>query len=100
MTIRNRKLLDLAHEAPCMLKLAPATCGQFPSIPCHSDMQRHDRGVGHKSHDCMAVPGCPDCHTLFTRKLGRDQYEQIWLSAFEEYIVWLWENNLIQVTRR
>jgi hypothetical protein len=97
LTYRNRALLDICHEAPCMLELSP-TCGNFKSVPCHSDMLRHGRGQGHKSHDCMAVPGCPDCHALFTRQhLGREGYEQKWLLAFERYILWLWENMKVRL---
>ena len=71
---RNRALLDIAHEAPCMLLLGAEGCGNHPSVPCHSDAQRHGRGAGCKSHDCFAVPGCPACHTAFTRaNLGREE---------------------------
>lgn len=98
MTYRNRKLLDLAHEAPCFLRLAPYGCGADKSVPCHSDMLRHSRGVGHKSDDCLAVPGCPACHELFTRKnLGREGYDEVWQTAFERYTVWIWENSKVKV---
>ena len=99
MTYRNRTLLNLAHEAPCMLQLGVAGCSTNPSVPCHSDMLRHGRGAGHKSADCFAVPGCPACHAAFNRKnLGRDVgYEMAWLKAFERYTVWLWENDKIRV---
>lgn len=97
MTHRNRRLLDISHEAPCMLQLAPG-CGEFPSVPCHSDMLRHGRGVGHKSHDCFAVPGCPACHAVFTRAhLGQDGYEAAWVAAIERYQVWIWENGKVRV---
>ncbi len=98
MTHRNRKLLNLAHEAPCMLRLGAAGCGNDLSVPCHSDMLRHGRGVGHKSHDCLAVPGCPPCHAAFTRAaLGASLYLDAWLMAFERYQVWLWENDKVRV---
>ena len=95
---RNRKLLDLAHNAPCFLQIATIGCGEFPSVPCHSDMQRHGRGVGHKSGDEFAVPGCPKCHTLFTREhLGRDGYEWKWQIAHDRYLSWLFTNNKLEV---
>ena len=97
MTFRSRKLLDIAHDAPCMLLLLANGCGANASVPCHSDALRHGRGVGHKSHDCYAVPGCPACHAVFTRKhLGRDGYEAAWIAAFERYIVWLFENERLR----
>lgn len=61
-------------------------------------MQRHGRGVGHKSHDCLAVAGCPACHAAFTRsRLGREEYERVWERAFANYQVWLWENAKVKV---
>ena len=98
MTYRNRRLLNLAWEAPCFLRLGVPGCGQHPSVPVHSDMQRHGRGVGHKSHDLFAVSGCPACHAAFTRaNLGREGYEAAWLAAFERYLVWLWTNEKVRV---
>jgi len=97
-TYRNRKLLDIAHDAPCMLQLGVKGCGTYPSVPCHSDMLKHGRGVGHKSHDCFAVPGCPACHRHFTREyLGRGGYETEWLAAYERYLLWLWETGRVVV---
>lgn len=98
MTIRDRKLLDIAHGCQCFLKLGARGCGEHPSVPCHSDMLRHGRGAGHKSHDVFAVPGCPGCHAIFTRAhLGREGYEDAWLAAYERYQVWLWENGKVKV---
>jgi hypothetical protein len=96
---RDRRLLDVAHEAPCMLQLGVEGCGNNLSVPCHSDMQRHGRGVGNKSHDCLAVPGCPACHAVFTRShQGQAGYEQTWLCALERYLVWLWKNKRVRVS--
>lgn len=98
MTHRNRKLLDIAHGAPCMLLLGVADCGAYPSVPVHSDMLRHGRGNGHKSHDCMAIAGCPACHAAFTRwNLGREGYDTAWRNAYERYQIWLWENGMVTV---
>ncbi len=97
MTHRSRKLLDVAHEAPCFLVLSP-TCGNHPSVPCHSDQLSDGRGVGHKSHDCLAIPGCPDCHALFTREhMGKQAYQYVHARALKEYLVWLWQNNKVKV---
>lgn len=95
MTVRNRALLDLAHDAPCFLKLGPCS-GQV--VPCHSDQLGDGRGVGHKSHDPLAVPGCVACHARFTRQyLGRSAYSEIHARALKEYIVWLWQNDKLKV---
>lgn len=94
----NRKLLDLAHEAPCMLQLSVPGCGGYASVPCHSDMLRHSRGFSSKTHDFLAVAGCPACHAAFTRaRLGRDGYEQAWQLGLERYLHWLWTNGKLKV---
>lgn len=98
MTHRCRPLLDLTHEAPCMLLLGADGCGNFPSVPCHSDALEHGRGCGHKSHDCLAPPGCPACHAIFTRKhLGHDGYLLAHASALARWVVWLWENRKVKL---
>lgn len=98
VTYRNRRLLDISHEAPCFLLLGVPGCGTNPSVAVHSDMLRHGRGAGHKSSDALAVAGCPACHAAFTREnLGRDGYEWAWMQAHERYTVWLWENERIKV---
>ena len=95
---RDRRLLDVAHDAPCMLLLGVKGCGNHSSVPCHSDAQRHGRGAGCKSHDCYAVPGCPACHAAFTREhLGRDGYEAAWVKAVERYLLWLWRAGKVRV---
>ena len=81
-----------------MLLLGEPECGVHPSVPCHSDMLRHGRGVGHKSEDVFAVAGCPACHAQFRREvLGREGYEDAWLAAFERYQVWLWTVGKVRV---
>jgi hypothetical protein len=93
MTHRSRKLLDVARDAPCMLRLV--TCeGQVTAA--HSDQLEDGRGYSHKSHDCLAIPACMACHAWFTRKnLGREEYERVHSRAFKKYQVWLWENGYI-----
>lgn len=83
-----------------MLLLAKQGCGANQSVPCHSDMLRHGRGCGHKSHAMFAVAGCPACHAEFTRgKLGRELYEHEWLIAHEKYLQYLWDSELIGVMK-
>ena len=94
----DRKLLNIAHAAPCFLQLGVPGCGNHPSVPCHSDLLRHGRGVGHKSKSIFAVAGCPACHAAFTRgNLGREGYEAAWLAAHERYLVWLFEQGKLTV---
>ena len=102
MTYRNRKLLDLAHDAPCFLMISgKCTSAGFVSgecVPCHSDQQIDGRGTGHKSHDCLAIPGCVNCHEKFTMAvLGRTVYEHVHNNSLKRYLVWLWENEKVRV---
>jgi len=97
---RDRRLLDLAHEAPCMLQLDAPGCGNDASVPCHSDMLAHGRGMSLKSHDCFAVPGCPPCHAQFERHiLGRAGYEAAWLEGHQRWLVYLFLNKLVGVLK-
>lgn len=97
MTFRSRRLLDVTHEAPCMLNIA-IPCGNDPSVAVHSDLLRHGRGVGHKSGDQFAISACPNCHARFTRAfLGKGQYEIVWQEAYERYVTWVWENGKVKV---
>jgi hypothetical protein len=101
MTYRNRALLDLCHEAPCLLLPGQHECLGGPSEPAHSDMIRHGRGEHHKSHDCFAVPGCHNAHLAFNRaNLGKDGYHAAWTEAMERYILWLWVSDGIRITER
>lgn len=99
MTFRSRKLLDLAHEAPCMLQIE-GVCqnGLNPSVPAHSNSQRHGRGVGHKSADCFVVAACTACHSwLDTGGATRSDKQERFLQALERYWLWLWENEKVTV---
>lgn len=98
MTYRNRALLDLCHEAPCLLLPGQHECLGPPSEPCHSDMIRHGRGEHHKSHDCFAPPGCHNAHLAFTRSnLGKEGYFQAWVEAMERYILWQWVTGKVRL---
>ena len=99
---RDRKLLDLCHEAPCMLQIA-GVCGAggHASVPCHSNRQRHGRGRNHKSHDCFAVPGCPPCHQwLDEGKSDRETKDVMFERARDRWEVYRWRAGLVQVSSK
>lgn len=82
-----------------MLQLGVIGCGVYPSVAVHSDALEHGRGAGSKSHDCLAVAGCPACHASFTREnLGRDGYMEAWAAAMARWLVWLWTNEKVRVS--
>jgi hypothetical protein len=97
---RDRKLLDLAHYAPCMFRI-PGVCrsGVNPSVPCHSNLQRHGRGKDNKSHDCYAPAGCPECHYwLDFGKASREEKELAFLAAFERWILFIFRHGWVKTT--
>lgn len=93
---RNRKLLDLAHhlnDCPLCNRYSPEGLE-----PMHSNLQRHGRGLGHKSADHFHAAGCRDCHTkIDSGMLSREEKEAMWLRAFEATLTRYWELGLIVV---
>lgn len=95
---RNRKLLDLCRGEACYL--AFPNCEGFNTVPCHSNMLRHGRGFSYKSHDVYVVPGCPSCHRELDA-LGnytREQKEQVFMSAWERWMLQLFQKEFVDVT--
>lgn len=97
----NPKLLALCRGAPCFLNFPGCTGGEDderPSVPCHSNSQSDGRGVGYKTHDHSAVPGCPSCHyALDCGPYTREQKEETFRNGQRRYWAWLWENQRIKV---
>ena len=99
-TYRNRRLLDIAHEAPCFLQIeGVCQSGLYPSVPAHSNMLRHGRGVGHKSSDAFCVASCPACHSwLDTGGATRSDKQERFMAGLERYWLYLWESGKVKVT--
>lgn len=100
MTYRNRRLLDVAHDAPCMFSIDDVCrSGVNPSVPCHSNQQRHGRGLNHKSADAYAPAGCPECHYWYDygKSATREEKEWAFLLALERWWLWLLENERLVV---
>lgn len=99
MTYRNRKLLDLAHEAPCLAQFPHIHNG--PSVPCHSNQQRHGRGFSHKSDDCFFAACCPEAHDYIDGRKGfwtAEEKAAEWDRAHIATLRWLFENEKVKVT--
>lgn len=60
---RNRRLLDLAENMPCLL-LVPACCNHRTdtTVACHSNMSIHGKAGRRKADDQYSVHGCSACH--------------------------------------
>jgi hypothetical protein len=96
MTYRNRKLLNLAHDCPCLAQF-PHACTEYQGVePAHSDQQIFGRGHGHKSHDFAIAALCHTAH-LMLDTFERDVKQAEWLRAHVRTMEWLWQNEKLKV---
>ena len=102
MTYRNRHLLNLSHDMPCMFKYPHACTGQ--TVPCHSNWQAWGRGTGHKAPDWAFAAGCATANQETAPHIGakmdREQMKTEWLIAYVRTQDWLWSNNYLTVNDR
>ena len=101
MTFRNRRLLDLSHEAPCFASFRHLCSGHLGCEPAHSDSQIYGRGVGHKSADWAVAFMCHNAHRMISAIINppfeREQKQAEWLLAHVRTMNWLWENGKLRV---
>lgn len=97
MNFRNRRLLNLAYELPCTLRIE-GVCEGGRGEPCHSNQARHGKGGGMKAHDCFYAAGCRACHRELDqgRRLTYEEKVEIWQRAFEETLLLLWQRGLLK----
>lgn len=96
MTFRSRKLLNLAHDLPCMARF-PHACSQYSGVePAHSDSQMFGRGHGHKASDWAFAAMCHTAHMMLDT-FSREQKQTEWTLAFADTHEWLWSNELVKV---
>lgn len=97
MSYRDRKLLNLAYEFPCMLGLPG--CEGGAGEPAHSNQHQHGKGGAMKAHDCFHVPACRSCHRELDqgRTMDREMKFAEWNRAYGLYLPRLFEQNLIGV---
>lgn len=98
MNYRDRKLLDLAYQFPCMLQL-PGCEGGDSGEPAHSNQAKHGKGGAMKAHDCFHVPACRACHVQLDQggRLTKEERREAWEAAFWRYLPELWEQGKIGV---
>lgn len=98
MTHRDRRLLDLAHEAPCFADF-PHECYEYLGCdPAHSDSQMFGRGGWHKSSDWAHASMCNTAHKMLD-SMEREEKFFAWLRAFVKTQDYYWENKLIKVVK-
>jgi hypothetical protein len=94
----NRSLLDLCHEAPCYLRFEGCRSGHpdWPSVPCHPESLALGRSFGRRSHDNLAVPGCPACHAIFDAMSGAEHFD-VWVRVFPQWDTDRWRYRKVKV---
>jgi hypothetical protein len=97
-SIENRALLDLCHNRPCFLRFDGCKDGHpdWPSVPCHPKSLALGRGLGRKSHDNLALPGCPACHAVWDAMPGVEHFH-VWCRAFPQWDTYRWRHGLVRV---
>ena len=97
MNYRNRALLDLARDAPCM------GCGKQDgtTVAAHSNWREHGKGMSVKAHDCFVAFLCFVCHAALDqgKEMSRDQRYETWLMAHFKTMLYLWQKELIGVRK-
>lgn len=65
--VRNRKLLDLAHEVyDCQFQTEYCIRHQqYGCVPAHSNHSEHGKGMGQKADDDQHVASCNECHLAY-----------------------------------
>jgi hypothetical protein len=60
---RNRALLDMAQERPCLLQVDGVCNGDTATtVACHSNLSEHGKAGARKADDHYSVWGCMACH--------------------------------------
>lgn len=97
MTHRDRKLLDLARDMPCVM------CGaqDGTTVAAHSNLSEHGKGWSIKADDCMTAWLCYRCHTELDQgnKMDREQKRDFTLTAICKTVQELWRRGLIGVKK-
>ena len=92
---RNRKILALAQDAPCMV------CGVMNGtiVSAHSNQLRDGKGTGIKSHDYRVSYVCHIHHDMIDngKELSREKRINLWEEAHRKTIAWLFNSGHLEV---
>jgi hypothetical protein len=95
MNYRNKKLLEVVREAPCMM------CSMKDGTVCaaHSNQLRDGKGTGIKANDFRIAALCHQCHHMIDNDKSLDKHDRIvaWEEAHRKTIGWLFTNGHIQI---
>lgn len=98
MAYKNRRLLDLAHEMPCMARF-PHRC-QGSVVPCHANGLEWGRGHGHRSDDIFFAACCQAAHDFIDGRAGgwtKEEKRSEWLRAYIETQRFIWTEGKVKV---
>ena len=92
-TIRSDKLLKLAKGQRCVMCLAD----DGTVVAAHSNLQEHDKGMGHKAHDCMTAWLCYSCHAKYDTgtRMNKEEKRDYILTAICRTHIEMWKQGLL-----
>ena len=95
--LRSQALRDLAAKCPKYMFCGQPNDGSI--VACHSNSQRHGKGMGLKAHDVPAYL-CRECHDRLDGRAGsltRHERDCMYLEAAWETELWLLESGHLKV---
>jgi len=95
MNYRNKKLLEIVREAPCMM----CSMEDGTVVAAHSNQLRDGKGTGIKAHDFRIAALCHQCHHMIDNDKSLDKHDRIaaWEEAHRKTIGWLFTNGHLGV---
>ena len=95
MNYRNKKLLEIVREAPCMM----CSIQDGTVVAAHSNQLRDGKGTGIKSQDFRIAALCHQCHHMIDNDKSLDKHDRIaaWEEAHRKTIGWLFLNDHLGV---
>jgi len=94
---RHEKLLKAVRDCPCQ------HCGAQDGtvVAAHSNQLIDGKGRGLKAHDYRIAALCFRCHAELDQgtKMSKQERVNMWEAAHRATVGWLFENNIIGMTR-
>lgn len=83
---RSHKLLRHAEDAPMCFACGKANVGDV--VACHSNLQRHGKGLGQKASDLTAFM-CGSCHDRYDGRVSTRMSQDDFNEALISTTLWL-----------
>ena len=81
--------LALCRGQACFLLLPMVRLHDHETVvPCHSNQQKHGKGMGLKASDVFTVPGCRACHAELDqgKAMTKEQKFSAWDAAYARWV--------------